>query len=134
VGTGCAGTAGVTQLTAATLPWTGAAYNLRLTGLGSLAIPFVTIGFSTTSWSGGALPFALNLLVPTAGAGCNLLSSPDVANLVTNNSGTAELAISIPANPSLAGLPISAQGLVLEVIPTELISASNAVAGVLGVR
>ena len=70
----------------------------------------------------------------TAGAGCNLLSSPDVANLVTNNSGTADLAINIPANASLAGLPISAQGLVLEVIPTELISASNAVSGVLGVR
>jgi hypothetical protein len=134
IGTGCAGTAGITQLTAATLPWTGSAYTLRLSNLGGLAIPFVTLGFSTTSWSGGSLPFALNLLVPTAGAGCNLLSSPDVANLVTNNSGTAELAINVPANAALAGLPISAQGLVLEVVPTELISASNAVSGVLGVR
>lgn len=134
VGTGCAGTVGVPQLTDGNAPWAGDLYQLACTGLSPAGVAFATIGFSTTSWSLGALPFPLAALTPSAGAGCNLLVSPDAFNLLGNSAGTANLAIPLPNSAAFAGLQIAVQVAQLELVPSERISVSNGYQATIGVR
>lgn len=134
IGSGCAGTAATPQLVATTQPWTGDTFSMTCSGLSPLGIAFATIGFSTTSWSGGALPFPLAFLTPSAGAGCNLLVSPDSVSLANNVGGTAVISIALPSDPAFAGLQLGTQVAQLEVVPSETISVSNAIAATVGAR
>jgi len=134
VGAGCAGTTGVPQLADGNPPWAGDLYQLACTGLSPAGVAFASVGFSTTMSSLGALPLPLAALTPSAGAGCNLLVSPDAFFFVGNSAGVANLAIALPNSATFAGLQIAVQVAQLEVAPSTRISVSNAYLATIGVR
>lgn len=108
-GEGCAGSAGVPQLSASTLPTLGGTYTLDLVNLpttGGLAA-FVT-GLSNTVWNGLPLPLALaSIGLP----GCTDYVSVDATVLRGTTAGGAFFQLTIPNNPSLAGITFFNQAL-----------------------
>jgi hypothetical protein len=134
IGAGCPGSAGVPLLADNNPPWAGDVYQLAGTTLAPAGVVFAAIGFSTTMSSLGTLPLPLAALTPAAGAGCNLLVSPDAFFFVVNTAGRANLAIPLPNSAAFAGQQIAAQLAQLEVTTTARTSVSNAYVATIGVR
>jgi hypothetical protein len=110
-GTGCAGSAGTPQLAAApySLPWLGDTFTMRLTNLPAQPAAMF-FGVSKTSWGAFSLPLALG---PFGMPGCTLYVSVDLVVGLSVTSGVATLALPVPNLPSLVGLSLYAQGVVV---------------------
>jgi hypothetical protein len=115
-GAGCIGQGGfVPTLDAApgSLPVTGTTFAATI-DFQPLAAPYalVLMGFSNTSWAGGALPFDLSTI--GIGGGCNLLVDPLGTAVIGNGVEPAVFRLDIPLNPMLSGLVFFNQALVLD--------------------
>jgi len=110
-GSGCAGSAGVTDLDSQTLPWVGQTWPVALSNLPANAGVILNAGLSNTTWNNLPLPAPLaSFGMP----GCDLHMSPAVSVLLFASGTTASLGIPIPNNTSLSGLVVFYQGLVLD--------------------
>lgn len=119
-GAGCDGTAGNVPVLAAapySLPVIGTTFAATI-DYAPIAAPVAVIlmGFSNTTWAGGALPF--NLSVFGIGGGCNLLVDPAAAAVVGNGTDPAVFRFSIPLDPQLTGIVFHNQALVLDTLAT----------------
>ena len=133
-GVGCAGTAGTPVLdrAAATRPVLGSTFVLELRNAPANAPAAITIGLSSTSWSGGPLPTSL---APLGMTGCTLFASPDaVFGVATSATGFATTAWPLPNQPAFAGIDFFSQALVVDAATNALGAiVANAGAGRLGV-
>lgn len=96
VGSGCVGSGGLGVLTATTLPWDGATFRSRATGLPPLGAALVVWGFTPL-----AVPLAA--LLPGAAPGCSLHASPDILGLALPVGGALDSEVFIAPTPSLIG-------------------------------
>ncbi|MFN9707398.1 MAG: hypothetical protein ACK595_21605, partial [Planctomycetota bacterium] len=106
-GAACASSGGSNTLAARSLPWTGSTYRTRGTGLPNVAIAAVVSGFRSPSR-------ALAAGRPRAPAGCSRLVSPDVVAAVVTPTGTVDAQLAVPHAPSLAGIALHQQFVVLQ--------------------
>ncbi|HLQ39032.1 MAG TPA: hypothetical protein VK348_14575, partial [Planctomycetota bacterium] len=132
-GTGCAGSAGVPSLDAArgNLPILGNTFTLDLSGLPAQpGTALLAYGLGHSSWNGAPLPLSLaSIGLP----GCNLYLAPAALQLLAHAGAVAHALLTIPANASLAGLAVDAQGLSFDAAaPSGIGALSNAV--VLAIR
>ena len=95
-GPGCTGSAGPCVLSATALPWIGATFRARATGLPPSS--FALVG-------SGVTPFALPLaaVLPQALPGCTAWVLPDLLDLVVPSGGVADTRITLPNAPVLVG-------------------------------
>jgi hypothetical protein len=107
LGGGCASSGGANMLAATELPWTGGTFRAQATGL-----PLSGFAVAVTGFAAAAVPLAS--LLPQGVAGCSLLASPDVVDVVLPAGGAAATALAIPAAQALAGLQLRHQ-----VVPIE---------------
>lgn len=110
-GQGCAGGVPAPTLAAADhrRPWLGSSYALRVNGLPASGL-FVTItGLSNQAWNGVPLPVDL---APIGMPGCPLLVSAEVV-AGAFHTGAAEVTVTLPNQPSAAGLSFYHQAIVL---------------------
>jgi len=106
-GQGCAATAGPLVLTPTSLPWIGGSYRADTTTLANGALALEVFGFA-------AAQLALATVLPFAGAGCDLLATPDVLGFATVAAGRAESRLDLPNDPALLQAELRHQVLVLE--------------------
>jgi formylglycine-generating enzyme required for sulfatase activity len=109
-GTGCVGSLGVSHLTALSPPRLGGTLRVEVDHL-PLDAAFFFSGVSRTGSPIGPLP------VPLASfgmPGCHLLASPDAAAFVIGSGNRAVHEIAVPWAPSLAGIHLFQQALVLD--------------------
>lgn len=136
-GAGCAGSGGVLSMSADSLPWLGDTLQVTANNLSPGSLNFTVIGFSNTTWSGGALPVPLSALNPAGGPGCDLLTSADDSLFAITATASQSTSLPIPASASLAGISAYLQTLEIELTGAAGISSINASNGldlVLGVR
>jgi hypothetical protein len=107
-GTACPGSGGANTYAALNLPWTGSVYRTRGTGLASPAFVAVVSGFTAIS-----LPLAG--ILPSAPPGCSLFASPDIVDFTFSSAGTVDTQVVVPNSPTLAGIVLHQQLVVLEV-------------------
>jgi hypothetical protein len=107
-GSGCAGSGGLNVLTATSLPWTGSTFTSLGTGMPVNGLALSVLGLSTVS-------IPLPLILPQGVAGCTLLVSPDLLDLLLPSAGTAQARFAIPNTVALAGQLVHEQ-----VVPFEL--------------
>lgn len=109
-------------------PRIGGTFSARVESVSSVHA-FVMIGFSTTTWSGGALP--LDLAAFGTWPNCLLRVSPD-ASLYIGFGGSPAVTLTMPNSPSFVGVEFHLQGFTfgLGSFPTNL-SAANAATAVL---
>lgn len=98
-GVGCAGASGVPTLQATSLPALGTVFALSVQNLGT-GLCAMVIGFA---------PQSLSLQPYGFGQACNLLVAPAVTELLFPIGGTASWSMSLPNQPSLAGLHLFQQ-------------------------
>jgi CubicO group peptidase (beta-lactamase class C family) len=114
LGTGCAGTAGIPGLhvAAGSIPLPGNRVVAELTQLPSAGanLPLLLLGASATSYRGVPLPISLTFL----GAPCALRVSLDLSIALTNQAGTARLALDVPNASAFLGSVLFLQGLVTD--------------------
>lgn len=108
IGAGCSGSGGLNVLTADTAPWIGTTTTATATGLPALALGISVTGFTTTS-----LP--LSTVLAQGLAGCDVLVSPDVLDLVAVANGQAQTQLVIPDSVTFAGLVLHQQVVSIEV-------------------
>jgi len=106
------------------LPIIGSSYNVDLADAAPSSLAVLISGYSDQNGGGVALPAPL----PNA-PGCDILVSPDALNQVaTTAGGTASFTISIPNDPSLAGLAAFHQWAIVDVPANQLgVIVSNGV-------
>ena len=112
-GPGCAGTSGTPGLDGApgTLPVLGSVFPLQLSALPTQpGVTVVVLGFDLVRWNGLLLPVGLD----PARAQCLLWLGPGAPVLVVHTGSSLSFPLTIPANPSLAGLVVGAQALALD--------------------
>ena len=90
-------------------------------------------GFSNTQWSIGPLPFPLGAIYPQAGAGCNLLVSPDTSVVLGAVGNTAAYSLALPNDPTLLGIVLFEQLAQLDGV-TLALSVSGGASATLGAR
>lgn len=108
VGTACASSGGANAYVALDLPYAGATYRTRGTGLPTFAFVAVVNGFAGTAIPLGAV------LAPSP-AGCTLWVTPDVVDVTLSNAGMVDAQIALPNTPSFAGIVLHQQLVALEV-------------------
>ncbi len=106
LGAGCPSSGGGNTLTA-DLPWLGATWEARGTGLPSQALVLSVLGLGTTS-------LALPALLPQGAAGCTLHVTPDRIDLAAGAAGTAHVQLALPSSPALIAAVFHAQFVPLE--------------------
>jgi hypothetical protein len=109
-GSGCPGSAGVTHVDAITLPRLGQTMTVRIEPL-PLSVALLIAGLSNVSGAAGALPMDLSQFGLT---NCLLRVSPDASILLIGTGLSASFALAVPATPSLAGLILHQQAVVLD--------------------
>ncbi|MBI5853530.1 MAG: hypothetical protein HZB39_21180, partial [Planctomycetes bacterium] len=127
-GIGCTGSGGPNVLTAITLPWVGGTFRATATGM-----PSSLLALSMTGFSQVAIPLAS--LLPQGVPGCDLLASPDFADVIATSGGTAQFQLVLPNSASLVGAQFFHQ-----VVPVELdqslaltaVTSTNALAMTIG--
>lgn len=111
-GAGCQGSAGVPRLSWFGLPMAGSSWNVQLAQAPASTFALLAIGDSDTSAGGLPLPFPMASL---GAPNCTLLTSFPVTLLTpTDVTGDAVLTLTLPANPSIAGLALFNQWFVLD--------------------
>ncbi|MFO1078768.1 MAG: PKD domain-containing protein [Planctomycetota bacterium] len=108
-GPGCAGSLGVSHLTANSLPVIGTAMSVTVDNLPTNAAIMVT-GLSKSSWLLGALPFDL---AAYGAPGCLLRVRPDANLLLLGTGNSAQWPFAIPNNAGLVGVNMYNQAIVL---------------------
>jgi hypothetical protein len=106
-GLGCSGSGGASTYAALNRPWLGSTFRAQGTNLPATALGVVVSGFATRN-----LPLAS--LVPPSPASCALLVDPNFLD-ATLVAGSVHTQLPIPDVPSLAGLTLHQQLVVLEV-------------------
>jgi len=127
-GAGCAGSGGPNVLVAASLPWVGATFRARGTGMPALGIALAVTGFSPLSQP-------LASLLPQGQPGCSLLATPDLLQLLLPVAGEAQSSLLLPNAPALVGLGLLHQLVAVELDAAGAITAltsTNALSSVLG--
>jgi hypothetical protein len=111
-GQGCPGSAGTPQLAlAGGLPIVGTTFQVACTNLQLDHFTTMWLGFSSTNWTLGTLPYDLGALgMP----GCTLFVSGDLVTMLLNWNGTAFWQTAIPNAPQLVGLPFYLQAGVID--------------------
>ena len=103
--TSCAPAFVTPTLTGTGSPLLGGSYTVELSNAPSSSVVALFTGFSTTTWSGGALP----AMFPGA-VGCNLLVSPDSSLFfVSTPAGTSSLTFPIPNDVNFLGIMLHHQ-------------------------
>jgi trimeric autotransporter adhesin len=115
-GSGCAGSGGMDVLAATALPWVGATFRARATGMPAVAIALAVTGFTQV-----AVP--MPTVLPQGIAGCTVLVSPDLLDLTLPNGGIVTTQLVLPATMSLAG-----QSCHHQVVPLEMDLLGNILA------
>lgn len=125
----CANPAGLSRLSSLAWPVLGGTCSSEASGLPGSAIAVGVFGASVPS-----LP--LSVLLPLAGAGCDVRVGADVVVAVASTTGTARFQWSVPSAPALAGLGFAQQVVVLGLQPAGIVSATstNSLAFVVGSR
>lgn len=108
----CPGSVGPLGLDPApfSMPWAGDTFLVELGNLPAGCLPFLVIGFSNTTWSGGALPRDLSVLGLN---NCWQYVSMDIVRMLALTGSTVTSSISIPAIPGFVGTRIYLQGAAL---------------------
>ena len=101
-GSGCMSSGGMVDLGATALPWLGATFHSRATGLPANALAWIAYGFQSAT-----LP--LSAVVSPAGAGCHLWQTIDLLAPALPTAGTLDIAIGTPDVPALLGLVLHQQ-------------------------
>src|SRR5262249_32102316 len=92
-------------------PVLGASFPLELTNMPANGLGAIAIGFSNTTWSGGALPASL---APLGMPGCTLFARPAALfTLQAAAPGRATLTWSLPNIAAFAGTQFFAQAIAL---------------------
>ncbi len=128
-GVGCASASSSPTLGSTVLPWVGASWRGRATGLPGSASVAAVVGLANAS-----LPLAA--VLPQAVAGCVLHVAPDAISLGMATNGGFDQTLAIPNLPALAGLDLFTQLVALELGPQLQflsITASNALRLTIGV-
>lgn len=107
-GAGCTGSGGLNELTATSLPWTGSTFTSLATGMPSNALALGVRGLSTMS-------VPLSSILPQGVAGCTLLVTPDLLDLLLPAAGSVQTQFAIPNTVVLAGQIVHQQ-----IVPVEL--------------
>lgn len=129
VGAGCAGLTADLSLTTTQAPWAGATYRSRAATFGPAGLALHLFGFTPI-----AVP--LPLLLAEALPGCDLLTTPDLLEVLLPVQGVVTFATTVPNDPSLAGVQFREQVLQYEFGAGGTvagISSSNAMALTIGV-
>jgi hypothetical protein len=127
-GAGCTGSGGANVLAATALPWIGATFRARGTGMPPLGLVVAATGFATLS-----LPLAS--VLPQGQPGCTLLVSPDLLDVLLPVAGTADSQLALPNALSLVGQSFHHQMVPLELDPSSAITAitsTNALTATIG--
>lgn len=133
-GQGCAGTAGVPELSAVAggRPWLGDVLQIELDRIPTGNTGALVTGASNTTWGGVRLPLDLT---PFGFVGCRLWTSAEILLPAVSSQGVARWSLPIPANPALLGAEIFQQGLVIDPLANPAgIVVSNAVRATIGAR
>ncbi len=117
-GAGCSGSGGANVLAATTLPWLGATFTARATGMPANGIAVAVLGLATT-----AVPLAP--LLPQAGVQCALLVAPDVLDALVPANGAVATQLVIPNVQALAGVTFHEQVVALELGAAGVVGASS---------
>ena len=120
-GPGCNGTAGLLQTTVTPAPWIGVTSLSRTTGLVANAFAFVLYGFTNPN-------VTLASLHPLGGQGCGLYAYPDIAFLLFPFGGEVTTSVTIPNDPTLAGIVMNHQVVQFELdqsLQTTAINSAN---------
>lgn len=115
-GSGCAGSGGPNVLVATALPWIGATFRARGTGMPALGLALAVTGFSPLS-----TPLAS--LLPQGQPGCTLLATPDLLELLVPVAGDAQSSLPLPNVPALVGLSLLHQLVAVELDAVGTITA-----------
>jgi len=116
-------------LAATALPWIGATFRARATGMPALGLVVAATGLSTLS-----LP--LSSVLSQGQPGCDLLVSPDLLDVLLPVAGTASSQLVLPNSPSLIGQSFHHQMVPLELDLSSAITAitsTNALTATIGV-
>lgn len=127
-GSGCLGPVGPLALTAVDSPWSGGEFRTRTFGMPSNAVAISAVGSASTN-----VPLAS--LVPQSLAGCSLLTSSDVLDLVVPTGGVADVSVAVPAAASLVGMTFYQQVVAIELdanLNILTVSSSNGLAATIG--
>jgi len=109
MGSGCAGSLGVSHLTPNHAPTLGSAVAVTVDNLPANVAIMMT-GFSNTNWLLGALPFDLGVY---GAPGCKLRVSPDANLLLLGAGNQAAWPFNVPNSPGLIGVTMFNQAVVL---------------------
>ncbi|MCA8974469.1 MAG: hypothetical protein KDC98_07090 [Planctomycetes bacterium] len=101
-GSGCTSSGGLVDLRATSLPWLGATFRSRATGLPANAIAAVAYGLQSSTVPLGAV-------VSPTGAGCRLWQSLDLVSGAVPIAGGLDIALAIPDVPALIGMVLHQQ-------------------------
>lgn len=108
-GTGCNNSAGHDPRLGWTgLPLQGQSFTVNLRNAEQNGVAMMWLGWSDTFWASvGALPFNAG---PLGAPGCSLLVAPDgPLPFLVDASGRASYSVTVPVNPSIAGMQVFAQ-------------------------
>lgn len=111
LGAGCTGAGGSPVLTATTLPWLGATFRSRATGLPANSFAIEVLGYTSV-----AVPLAA--ILPQGVAGCMLTTAPDLLLLHLPNAGTVDMALPLAPSIAFAGFVLHQQVVALSLGPT----------------
>ena len=117
-GSGCPGSGGSNAYVATSLPWIGATFRARGRSIPPLALVVVATGFTPIS-------IPLGTLLPHSPAACNLLVTPDLFEVAVSTTGSLATQLAIPDSPSLVGLQVLQQLVLLEVDPNLVFGEST---------
>ena len=110
-GAGCAGSTGVPNLAPVlgARPWIGEVLQLQLTGAPPASQPLLVLGLSDSTWGSFSLPLDLSF---TGLPGCFAHVSVDALAAIQNLGPVGLASVTIPRDPSLAGLEVYVQAVV----------------------
>lgn len=112
-GTGCTGSNGIPTLDLVTAPRLGGTYALEVDNMPAApGLYAMVLGFDTTFFVGlGPLPLDLGAL---GAPGCALLVDAGARTFALHNGNTAQFALTVPNEPSFAGIEFANQAWVLD--------------------
>lgn len=118
-GAGCTGSAGPLSLAPQTLPWVGTTFRAAATGFAPASLGLHVLGLTPT-----VSP------LPGGAPGCSLFTSPDLLELLLPTGGAVEVALAVPAEPTLVGIAVRDQVVGIELdasLAILRITSSNAI-------
>jgi hypothetical protein len=101
-GAGCSGSAGTPTLQADNLPWIGGVYRSSVTSLAQQSLAVQVFGGNTS------------VQLPGTATGCLLFVDPAVSAIELATNGVAAMAVAIPNEVALIGLPLRQQIVAVE--------------------